>query len=113
MDFLESLDQGAVHPFRYVTQIAALRPVAIGLSLLGHPLFLLLIVLVAATLLTRRGDGRSAVGLVRAFLIAMAVGFLGVALVPRPWPNPGWSPYPPLTANSFPSIHALGAAAVY
>jgi len=113
MDLLESIDQGAVHPFRYVTQITALKPVAIGLSILGHPLFLLLIVVVAATLLSHRGDGRSAVRLVLAFLIAMAIGFLGVVLVPRPWPNPGWSPYPPLTANSFPSIHAIGAAAVY
>ena len=113
MDFLESLDQGAVHPFRYVTQVAALRPVTVALSVLGHPLSLLLVVVVAAALLTRRGDGRSAVRLVLAFLVAMAVGFLGVALVPRPWPNTGWSPLPPLTANSFPSIHAVGAAAVY
>src|SRR5262249_1900003 len=113
MDLLESIDQGAVHPFRYVTKIAAVTPAAVALSILGHPLMLLLIVILAGAMLSRRGDGCSAVRLLIAFLGAMAVGFLGVALVPRLRPNPGWEPLPPLTVNSFPSIHALGAAAVY
>jgi len=72
-----------------------------------------LIVLVAMVLLSRRGETRSAGRLVLAFLGALALGFLGVALVPRPWPNPGWHLLSPLTTNSFPSLHAIGAAAVY
>jgi undecaprenyl-diphosphatase len=113
MQFLEGFDQGAVHPFRHVLQIQALHPVLIGLSWLGHPLFLTGVCLVAAAAFLRRKETRTALLLLLTLAAALGLGFLGSVVVARDRPNESGSPLPIPTTGSFPSVHALGAAALY
>lgn len=116
MTFLEALDQGAVHPFRNVVAIAPLKYLAVALSVLGHPLFLLVVVVVGNLWLVRSGQHRLGFRLMLAYLTALALGLAGLLLIPRLGPHERWTPLPELQLqlpNSFPSLHALCATAVY
>lgn len=116
MTFLEALDQGAVHPFRNVVAIAPLKYLAVALSVLGHPLFLLVVVVLGHLRFVRSGQRRLGFRLLLAYLTALALGLAGLLLIPRLGPHERWTPLPELQLpfpNSFPSLHALCATAVY
>jgi undecaprenyl-diphosphatase len=113
MEFLEAINQGAVHPFRYVAEIKALHPLLIGMAYLGDIIVLLVVLLLGACLLQMRRETRTAWLVVLTTAAAALITYGGKLLVNRPWPNVPWSPMPVAEEKSFPSGHALVATVVY
>jgi undecaprenyl-diphosphatase len=113
MEFIEAIDQGAVHPFRHVAAITALRPLLIGMAYLGEMVVLLAVLLLGVYLLQSRRQTRAA------WLVALTTGVAALVtygskqVVDRAWPNVVWTPLPVTETKSFPSGHALLATVVY
>lgn len=115
MEFIEAIDQGAVHPFRHVVPLTALHPLLIGMAYLGEQIVLLMVLLIGIFLLQMRRATHAA------WLVALTVGvaalitYVGKQAVNRDWPNTDWSRKVLLVTEtkSFPSGHALLATAVY
>ena len=113
MEWLESLDQGAQHPFRFVGPIGALRPLLIALYYLGHPIGILVVLLLAVAGLQLYRQTRSAIILAVAVLLALVAARGSKIVFDRTRPNVSWTPIPEPESKSFPSGHALAATALY
>lgn len=112
---LEGIDQGALYPFRVVAEIAALRPILIGLYYLGHPLVLGGILLLAVVWFIAHKQTRPALLLAVTVLAALGLAYGGKMAVNRARPNlhvRGRVLDEP-ASPSFPSAHALAGTALY
>jgi undecaprenyl-diphosphatase len=115
MDLLEGIDQGALYPFRYVAEIAALRPILIALYYLGHPFVLGGVLLLAVLWLLGRKEARTALLLAVTTLAAFGLAHAGKMAVNRTRPNlhiRGQVLDEP-ASPSFPSAHTLAGTALY
>ncbi len=115
METLEAVDQGALHPFRHLADVALLRPILIGLHFLGDPYVLLVLLFLAVVGLMMANDRKAAILLAVTVFAALGLALGLKRVVNRERPGLAWSHkfLVEPESKSFPSAHALGSTALY